>query len=122
MFVELYGENSQSGSFNYPAKVYSKLRRLSDSNFGDGNGEIKEYRQPLGSWRTFEFNRFSAINTVKCNQDKKEGISKYLWHMISSCLSPLLPRKELFLLLEWLELYIAECTKRREMATVWKFD
>ena len=100
MFVELYGENSQSGSFNYPDKVYLKLRRLSGSNFGDGNGKIKEYRQPLGSWRTFEFNRFSAINTVKCNQDKKEGISKYLWHMISSCLSPLLPRKELFLLLE----------------------
>ena len=73
MFVELYGENSQSGSFNYTDKVYLKLRRLSGSNFGDGNGKIKEYRQPLGSWRTFEFNRFSVINTVKYNQDKKEG-------------------------------------------------
>ena len=71
MFVELYGDNSQSGSFNYPAKVYLKLRRMSGSYFRDWNGKIKEYRQPLGSWRTFEFNRFSVTNTVKCNQDKK---------------------------------------------------
>ena len=49
MFVKLYGDNSQSGSFNYPAKVYLKLWRMSGSYFRDGNGKIKEYRQPLGS-------------------------------------------------------------------------
>ena len=83
MFVELYGDNSQSGSLKYPAKVYLKLRRMSGSYFRDGNGKMKEYRQPLGSWRTFEFNRFSVTNTVKCNQEKKKGNSKYSWHMTS---------------------------------------
>jgi len=83
MFVELYGDNSQSGSLKYPAKVYLKLRRMSGSYFRDGNGKMKEYRQPLGSWRTFEFNRFSVTNTVKCNQEKKKGNSKYSWHTTS---------------------------------------
>lgn len=85
-------------------KVYLKLRHLSGSYFKDGNGKVKEYRQPLGSGRTFEFNRFSVTNTVKCNQEKKKGNSEYLSHMILiSCLTPLLARKGLLLPLELLQ-------------------
>ena len=82
--------------------MYLKLRHLSGSYFKDGNGKV--YRQPLGSWRTFEFNRFSVTNTVKCNQEEKKGNSEYLSHMIwISCLTPLLARKGLLLPLEVLQ-------------------
>ncbi len=74
MYVELYGDNTQSG--NYPAKVYLKLRHMSGSYFRDGSGNIREFRQMLGSLRTFEFNRFAITNTTKCNEEKKKGISK----------------------------------------------
>lgn len=83
MYVELYGNKSQSDHLNYPAKVYLKLRHMSGSYFRDGNGNVKGYRQPLGSWRTFEFNRFSITNTAKCNKEKKKGNSKYSWNTIS---------------------------------------
>ena len=75
MYVELYGDNTQSG--NFPAKVYLKLLHMSSSYFRDGNGNIKEFRQKLGDPRTFEFNRFAITNTTKCNEQKKKGISKY---------------------------------------------
>ena len=75
MYVELYGDNSQTGT-DLPADVYLKLRHLSGSYFRDGTGHIKEYRQPLGSWRNFEFNRFATTNTAECNKEKMKGNSK----------------------------------------------
>ena len=74
MYVELYGDNTQSG--NYPPKVYLKLRRISGSYFRDGQGNTREFRQKLGTPRTFEFNRFAITNSTKCIEEKKKGISK----------------------------------------------
>ncbi len=76
MYVELFGDNTQSG--NYPAKVYLKLRHMSASHFRDGNGNIHEFRQKLGFFRTFEFNRFAITNTTKCNEETKKDNSKLL--------------------------------------------
>ena len=75
MYIELYGDNSdQIGK--YPAKVYLKLRHMSGSYFRDGYKKVKEFRQPLGFWRTLEFNRFSITNTTNCYKEKKKGNSK----------------------------------------------
>ena len=74
MYVELEGEGSQSG--DYPSRVFLKLRHLSGSYFRDGNGNVREFRQPLGSWRTLEFDRFAITNTEGCNREKAKGNSK----------------------------------------------
>ena len=74
MYVELYGDNTQSG--NFAANVYLKLRHMSGSYFRDGNGNIREFRQELGYFRSFEFNRFAITNTTKCNEETNKGISK----------------------------------------------
>ena len=84
MYVELYGDNSQSG--DYPPRVYLKMRHMSGSYFKNGNGKVKEYRQPLGSWRTFEFNRFAITNASKCNEEKKKGNSKYSYSIELICI------------------------------------
>ena len=75
MYVELHGDNTQEKN-NMPWRVYLKLRHLGASYFRDGTGKIKEFRQPLASWRKFEFNRFAITNTTKCNQEKMAGNSK----------------------------------------------
>lgn len=75
MYVELYGDKSKSGK--YPSKVYLKLRNLAGSYFSDGNNQVKEYRQPLGTWRTLEFDHFSITDEDKCNQEKMKGNSKF---------------------------------------------
>ncbi len=74
MYVELYGDNTQSG--NYPAQVYLKLRHMSGSIFKEENGNIREFRQQLGSLRTFDFNRFAITNTTKCKEETLKGNSK----------------------------------------------
>ena len=76
MYIELYGDNSQNGSYPYRADVYLKLRPMGGSYFRDGNGKIKQFQQPLGLGRTFKFNRFSITNTAKCNKETKKGNSK----------------------------------------------
>lgn len=74
MYVELYGDESQSN--DYPAEVYLRLRHMSASYFRDGNDTIQEFRQPLGSMRKFEFNRFAITDIAKCNEKKMKGNSK----------------------------------------------
>ena len=75
MYVELYGDESQSN--DYPAEVYLRLRHMSASYFRDGNDTIQEFRQPLGSMRKFEFNRFGITNTAECNNAMQEGNRMY---------------------------------------------
>ena len=72
MYVELEGDESQSG--DYPSRVYLKLRHLSGSYFRDGNGNVREL--PLGSWRTLEFDQFAITNTNGCNKEKAKGNSE----------------------------------------------
>ncbi|XP_066026371.1 uncharacterized protein [Pocillopora verrucosa] len=79
MYVELKGDESQSG--DYPSRVYLKLRHLSGSYFRDGNGNVREFRQPLGSWRTLEFDRFAITNTEGCNKEKAKGNKDSLFCM-----------------------------------------
>ena len=76
MYVELYGDDTEIG--NHPAKVYLQLRHMSSSHFRDGNGTVREYRQPIGSERILQFNRFAITNITKCNEAKNKGISKWL--------------------------------------------
>nr|XP_058965128.1 uncharacterized protein LOC131791762 [Pocillopora verrucosa] len=79
MYVELEGDESQSG--DYPSRVFLKLRHLSGSYFRDGNGNVREFRQPLGSWRTLEFDRFAITNTEGCNKEKAKGNKDSLFCM-----------------------------------------
>jgi len=77
MYVELYGDTTQDeNSLNFPAKVYLRVRHMGGSIFRDATGNPKIFRQPLGSRRKFEFNRFGITNTTKCNKETKEGKSK----------------------------------------------
>lgn len=75
MYVELHGDTTQDES-HLPATVSLKLRHMGDSYFKNAIGEIREFRQPLASWRTFEFNRFAITNTEECNKEKRKGVSK----------------------------------------------
>ena len=67
MYVELEGVESQSG--DYPSRVYLNLRHVA-------LGNVREFRQPLGSWRTLEFDRFAITNTEGCNKEKAKGNSE----------------------------------------------
>lgn len=87
MYVELYGDNTKEQN-GMPSQVYLKLRHLSGSYFRDGTGQVKEFRQPLGSRRLFEFNRFVITDTDRCNEDQGNGISEWL-----SCLLPVFRRR-----------------------------
>lgn len=75
MYVELYGDKSRTKE--YPSKVNLQLRHMSGSYFRDRNGKVKEYRQPLGSWRTLEFDRFTITDEDKCREEKMKGNSEY---------------------------------------------
>lgn len=75
MYVEFYGDTSKDES-DFPPMVHLKLRRMGNSYFRDGNGQIREFRQPLASWRTLQFNRFAITDREECNEEKKKGVSK----------------------------------------------
>ncbi|XP_028514531.1 uncharacterized protein LOC110237834 [Exaiptasia diaphana] len=83
MYVELYGPNSQENDDNMPVRVHLKVRHESASYFKDGQGNIKEFRQKLGttSWRKFEFDRFTITDTARCNEEKQKGNSGSLFCM-----------------------------------------
>jgi len=70
MYVELYGPTTRN-QLNFPAVVYLRLRHMSAAYFRDANGSTKEFRQPLGTSRTFQFNRFAI--TTRCNEEKLQG-------------------------------------------------
>ena len=75
MYVELYGPTTRNQT-NFPAVVYLRLRHMSAAYFRDANGTTKEFRQPLGTSRTFQFNRFAITNTTRCNEEKLQGNSE----------------------------------------------
>ena len=77
MYIELYSDDDPAQVQGIPAKVYLRLRHLSASNFRDGYGNVKQFRQKLGSERTFYFDRFQITDTAKCNEGKQRGESKY---------------------------------------------
>ncbi|KAJ7390268.1 hypothetical protein OS493_026143 [Desmophyllum pertusum] len=71
MYVELYGDDSQGEGF--PAKVYLNLRHMAASYFRDESDTVKEFRQPLGSTRKFQYNRFAITDETKCKEELKKG-------------------------------------------------
>lgn len=76
MYIELTGEDSQGSTV--PAIVDVQVRHLSGSYFRAGDNTIKQYRQPLGSYRNIPFNRFAISDVQKCNEETQKGNSKSL--------------------------------------------
>ncbi|PFX25476.1 Neuropilin-1 [Stylophora pistillata] len=73
MYIELYGNEYQNEN-NLPGRVYLGLRHSTGSYFRDGNGTVKEFRQPLSlQYRTFEFNRFAITDTAQCTAAQLAG-------------------------------------------------
>lgn len=75
MYVELYGDNTQSSN-GMPDNVHLKLRHEGASYFRGAGGTIREFRQSLkevdASWRDFKFDRTQITDPQKCK-------SKYLF-------------------------------------------
>lgn len=79
MYIELYGNESQNEN-NLPGRVYLGLRHSTGSYFRDGNGTVKEFRQPLSlQYRTFEFNRFAITDTAQCTAAQLAGNGGYFY-------------------------------------------
>lgn len=74
MYVELYGAAQDQ---SVPDKVHLKLRPLGRSYFRIGD-EIKDFHQPMASWRYLNFDRFRITNEDKCRQEKEQGKGKWL--------------------------------------------
>ena len=74
MYVELYGAVQDQ---SVPDKVRLKLRPLGRSYFRIGD-EIKDFHQPMASWRYLNFDRFKVTNENKCRQEKEQGKGKWL--------------------------------------------
>lgn len=66
LYVELTGDEKQEK--NIPKDVHLQIRHLSASYFRAGDNSIKDYRQPLGSYRKIEFNRFATTDQRKCEE------------------------------------------------------
>ena len=66
LYVELTGDEKQEK--NIPKDVHLQIRHLSASYFRAGDNSIKDYRQPLGSYRKIEFNRFATTDQKKCEE------------------------------------------------------
>ncbi|XP_020617098.1 uncharacterized protein LOC110055061 [Orbicella faveolata] len=75
LYVELTGTSQQPS--NVPADVHLKIRHLSSSYFRAGDSKIKQYSQPIGSYRKIKFNRFSISDEQRCKlktQQRKESL------------------------------------------------
>ena len=70
--MELYGTAQDQ---SVPDKVRLKLRPMSRSYFKVGQ-EVKEYHQPLASWRYLNFDRFKISDATKCREEKEQGRGK----------------------------------------------
>ena len=74
MYVELYGK---AQDHSVPDKVRLKLKPLSRSYFRIGD-QIKDFHQPIASWKYLHFDRFKITNKDKCRQEKENGRGKWL--------------------------------------------
>ena len=68
MYIELTGDQSQPA--NIPANIHIQIRHLSGSFFRAGDGTVKQYRQPVGSFRSIKFNRFRISDDVRCRKKR----------------------------------------------------
>ncbi|CAH3148650.1 unnamed protein product [Porites lobata] len=80
IYTELLGKEDQPDTV--PQKIYLKLRHLSGSFFrvpvekSDEN-PIKQYYQPVASYRTIKFNRFTLSNVEECKKRKGKNTESY---------------------------------------------
>ncbi|XP_078356069.1 uncharacterized protein LOC144640885, partial [Oculina patagonica] len=70
IYIELYGSEDQPA--NVPAHVHIQVRHLSGSYFRAGDNTIKQYRQPVGSYRKIKFDRFTLTKESKCKKRKQQ--------------------------------------------------
>lgn len=75
LYVELTGDEKQEK--NIPKDVHLQIRHLSASYFRAGDNSIKDYRQPLGSYRKIEFNRFATTDQKKCEESTAREYSGF---------------------------------------------
>ena len=71
IYIELFGNGSQPA--DVPATVLLQVRHLSVSYFRAGDKTIKQYRQPLGSYRNIKFDRFTITDDAECQNRKTKG-------------------------------------------------
>ena len=75
LYVELTGTEEQPT--NVPATVHLRIRHLSGSYFRAGDDEIKEFRQPLGSFRKIKFRRTAISDETRCREEERKGNSMF---------------------------------------------
>lgn len=81
LYVELTGTSQQAS--NVPADVHLKIRHLSSSYFKDGDSKIKQYSQPIGSYRKIKFNRLSTSDEQRCKLKTEQRSKSLLFPNIS---------------------------------------
>ena len=74
LYVELAGTQDQPA--NVPPTVHLRIRHLSGSRFRAGDDSVKEYRQPLGSFRKIKFRRTAISDETRCGEEERNGNSK----------------------------------------------
>ncbi|XP_073238029.1 uncharacterized protein [Porites lutea] len=80
IYIELLGKEDQPDTV--PHKIYLKLRHLSGSFFRlpvekPDENPIKQYYQPVASYRTIKFNRFTLSNVEECKKRKGKNTESY---------------------------------------------
>ena len=70
MYIELYGPENQPDSVW--DKVRLRVRHLSRAYFRAGDGQIKQYHQPITNYRDLKFDRFKISNAKECRERKQD--------------------------------------------------
>ena len=73
MYIELFGPQRQPESVW--DKVRIKVRHLARTFFRAGDGQIKQYHQPITTFRVLKFDRF-RINNEEEGRERKEDPDK----------------------------------------------
>ncbi|XP_078344643.1 uncharacterized protein LOC144630195 isoform X2 [Oculina patagonica] len=81
LYVELGGDEQPQ---SVPDTIHLQIRHLSESYFRDGNGQMREYRQPLGNNRTMNFRRYAILDEARCREEEKSGNLNSLFCMKES--------------------------------------
>ena len=70
MYIELFGPEKQTESVWDEVRL--RVRHLSRAYFRAGNGQIKQYQQPITNFRDLKFDRFVISNETKCREYKED--------------------------------------------------
>ena len=70
MYIELFGPERQPESVW--DKVRIKVRHLGRAFFRAGDGQIKQYHQPITTFRDLKFDRFKISDEDECRERKED--------------------------------------------------